>query len=172
MTRASWPTTGAASARSRPLPWGRPSTMSTRTTSARPASAIRWAVVAPTLPAPMTVTLWRAMRVRLQVGPEGRDGTAILGPHRRHSTMPALDRGRCRRLGRALNVVSTNEPSGANDKMTSILTGLGILLVIFAIPFGLMLAPLILGAILLVFGLRRASRAFQPLPASPVGEPA
>ena len=31
--------------------------------------------------------------------------------------------------------------------MTSILTGLGILLVLFAIPFGLMLAPLILGAV-------------------------
>ena len=45
-----------------PLPWGRPSTMSTRTTSASPASAIRWAVVAPTFPAPMTVTLLRAMR--------------------------------------------------------------------------------------------------------------
>src|SRR5690242_931399 len=35
--------------------------MSTRTTSASPASAIRCAVVAPTLPAPMTVTLLRAM---------------------------------------------------------------------------------------------------------------
>src|SRR5204862_5492950 len=62
--RASWPTTGADSARSRPLPWGRPSTMSTRTTSARPASAMRWAHVAPTLPAPMTVTLWRGIRIR------------------------------------------------------------------------------------------------------------
>src|SRR5437667_190159 len=37
--------------------------MSTRTTSARPASAIRWAVVAPTLPAPMTVTLFLGMGV-------------------------------------------------------------------------------------------------------------
>src|SRR5262245_59983177 len=35
--------------------------MSTSTTSARPASAIRCAVVAPTLPAPMTVTLLRAI---------------------------------------------------------------------------------------------------------------
>src|SRR6188472_3431962 len=60
--RASWLTTGAASARSRPLPCGNPSTMSTRTTSARPASAMRWAVVAPTFPAPITVTLLRAMR--------------------------------------------------------------------------------------------------------------
>src|SRR6266545_1961862 len=66
--RASWPTTGAASARSRPLPWGRPSTMSTRTTSARPASAMRWAVVAPTFPAPMTVTLLRAMPASFVAG--------------------------------------------------------------------------------------------------------
>src|SRR5437868_4940065 len=40
--------------------------MSTKTTSARPASAIRWAVVAPTLPAPMTVTLWRGISVGLR----------------------------------------------------------------------------------------------------------
>ena len=56
---ASCPTTGAASARSRPLPCGSPSTMSMRTTSAMPDSAMRWGV-APTLPAPMTVTLLRA----------------------------------------------------------------------------------------------------------------
>src|SRR5574338_1194969 len=68
--RASCPTTGAASARSSPLPCGSPSTMSTRTTSARPASAIRWAVVAPTLPAPTTVTLLRAIALLL-VGPRG-----------------------------------------------------------------------------------------------------
>jgi hypothetical protein len=86
--------------------------------------------------------------------------------------MPALDPGRCRGAVTAPNVVSTNELSGSERQMTSILTGLGILLVLFAIPFGLMLAPLILGAILLVFGLRRASRAFAPLPASIVGEPA
>src|SRR5450432_662161 len=36
--------------------------MSIRTTSAKPASRIRWAVVAPTLPAPTTVTLWRPIR--------------------------------------------------------------------------------------------------------------
>src|SRR6187402_2925803 len=35
--------------------------MSISTTSASPASAIRWAAVAPTLPAPMTVTLLRAI---------------------------------------------------------------------------------------------------------------
>src|SRR6188508_3391020 len=64
--RASCPTTGAASARSRPLPWGRPSTMSTRTKSASPASAMRWAVVAPTFPAPMTVTLLRAIAFLLK----------------------------------------------------------------------------------------------------------
>src|SRR3954466_14630020 len=38
--------------------------MSKRTTSASPASAMRCAVVAPTLPAPMTVTLLRAMKPR------------------------------------------------------------------------------------------------------------
>src|SRR5687768_13689125 len=43
--------------------------MSTRTTSANPASAIRWAVVAPTLPAPMTVTL---LRVMCSESPSGR----------------------------------------------------------------------------------------------------
>src|SRR5439155_5772633 len=66
MTRLSWPTTGAASARSRPLPCGSPSTMSTRTTSARPASAMRWAVVAPTLPGPMPGTWWRGIGVGLR----------------------------------------------------------------------------------------------------------
>src|SRR5829696_1866529 len=49
-----------------------PSTMSTSTTSASPASAMRWAVVAPTLPAPMTVTLLRAMAwVRLRFDERG-----------------------------------------------------------------------------------------------------
>src|SRR3954453_23600683 len=42
--------------------------MSTSTTSARPASAMRWAVVAPTFPAPMTVTLLRAMGMSLLRG--------------------------------------------------------------------------------------------------------
>src|SRR3989442_748462 len=41
---------------SRPLPWGIPSTMSMRTTSASSWSTRRWARVAPTLPAPTTVT--------------------------------------------------------------------------------------------------------------------
>jgi len=56
--------------------------------------------------------------------------------------------------------------------MTAVLTTFGILLLLFAVPLGLMLAPLILGAILLVVGLRRASRAFEPLPATLAGEPA
>src|SRR5688572_3079564 len=84
MRRASWPTTGAASARSRPLPWGRPSTMSTSTTSARPDSAMRWAVVAPTLPAPMTVTLLRAMPGSSSALARGADGqlAGIVGADR------------------------------------------------------------------------------------------
>src|SRR5258706_8348578 len=41
---------------SRPLPWGMPSTMSINTTSASSRSAMRWARVAPTLPAPTAVT--------------------------------------------------------------------------------------------------------------------
>src|SRR5215207_5111872 len=69
--------------------------MSTRTTSARPASAIRWAVVAPTLPAPMTVTLLRAMRSRAPFvvkrdsrrgpyrPPNGRTSDERAGPGRR-----------------------------------------------------------------------------------------
>ena len=45
--------------------------------------------------------------------------------------------------------------------MTSLYAVLGILLVIVAIPLGLMLAPLVIGAILLWIGLRRADRALQ-----------
>src|SRR5262249_7923456 len=52
--------------------------MSTRTTSARPASAIRWAVVAPTVPAPMTVTLFLAMGVS---GPLGGRWDRVEGVH-------------------------------------------------------------------------------------------
>src|SRR5262245_39384469 len=104
MIRASWPTTGAASARSRPLPWGRPSTMSTSTTSASPASAMRWAAVAPTLPAPTTVTLLRAMTRRpsgyVPVGLDCRvdEGSASALARRRHRDVAVrlvhLDRAR------------------------------------------------------------------------------
>src|SRR6202162_4898621 len=53
---ASNPSTGADSSMSRDLPWGSPGMMSTRTTSAISFSTIRCATVAPTLPAPTTVT--------------------------------------------------------------------------------------------------------------------
>ncbi|HEY0442719.1 MAG TPA: hypothetical protein VGC90_00700 [Candidatus Limnocylindrales bacterium] len=43
--------------------------------------------------------------------------------------------------------------------MTAVLAVLGILLVLFAIPLGLMLAPFILGVVLLALGLRRADAA-------------
>jgi hypothetical protein len=39
---------------------------------------------------------------------------------------------------------------------------LGILLILIAIPFGLMLAPLAIGVIVLVFALRRMDRAVGP----------
>jgi hypothetical protein len=39
---------------------------------------------------------------------------------------------------------------------------LGILLILVAIPFGLMLAPLAIGVIVLVFALRRMDRAVGP----------
>src|SRR6185312_11482615 len=51
--------TGPDSRRSSPLPCGIPSTRSTRTTSASSLFAIRSAQLAPTLPAPTTVTLLR-----------------------------------------------------------------------------------------------------------------
>src|SRR5436305_3455305 len=50
---------GMASSRSSPLPWGTPSMMSMSTTSASSLPAIQWAAVAPTLPAPTTVTFLR-----------------------------------------------------------------------------------------------------------------
>jgi hypothetical protein len=39
---------------------------------------------------------------------------------------------------------------------------LGILLILFAIPFGLMLAPLAIGVIILVLALRQMDRAVGP----------
>src|ERR1700728_3411175 len=57
--RTSYPSTGADSSISSPLPCGTPSTTSTRTTSANSFAAIFWAVLAPTLPAPTTVTFLR-----------------------------------------------------------------------------------------------------------------
>src|SRR5271170_6281041 len=50
---------GNASSKSRPLPWGTPSTTSTSTMSANSLAAIQWAAVAPTFPAPTMVTFFR-----------------------------------------------------------------------------------------------------------------
>jgi hypothetical protein len=44
---------------------------------------------------------------------------------------------------------------------------LGILLILFAIPFGLMLAPLAIGVVALVFALRRMDRALALADRSP-----
>ena len=43
--------------------------------------------------------------------------------------------------------------------MNGTLAALGILLILFAIPFGLMLAPLAIGVIVLVVALRRMDRS-------------
>src|SRR5437867_4796023 len=53
------PTSGAACMRSRLFPCGMPSTISSSTTSYRPVSTRRCAVVPPTFPAPMTVIFSR-----------------------------------------------------------------------------------------------------------------
>lgn len=45
--------------------------------------------------------------------------------------------------------------------MTPVYAILGVLLVLVAIPLGLMLTPLVIGAILLYLVLRRADRALQ-----------
>ena len=55
MRRESCFSMGAASAKSRALPWGTPSIMSIKTTSQSSFSANRCAAVAPTCPAPITV---------------------------------------------------------------------------------------------------------------------
>ena len=52
---------GPAWARSSALPCGIPSTTSTRTTSPSSFSTVYWATEAPTLPAPMTEILGRAI---------------------------------------------------------------------------------------------------------------
>ena len=47
--------------------------------------------------------------------------------------------------------------------MTAAFAVLGVLLIIVAIPFGLMLAPLLLGGLLVWFGLRRLDVVLSPL---------
>jgi hypothetical protein len=51
---------------------------------------------------------------------------------------------------------------------TGYLSILGILLILVAIPFGLMLAPLVIGVVLVWYGLRRLEGAVE----RPTGEPA
>ncbi len=47
--------------------------------------------------------------------------------------------------------------------MTPAFAALGVLLVIIAIPFGLMLAPLAIGVLLVWFGLRRLGGVLEPV---------
>jgi uncharacterized protein YqgC (DUF456 family) len=59
-----------------------------------------------------------------------------------------------------------NEPSEAT--MTQLAALIGILLIIIAIPFGLMLAPLALGIVIVWLALRHVGGAVE----RPIGEPA
>jgi hypothetical protein len=47
------------------------------------------------------------------------------------------------------------------SRVTALYAALGTILIILAIPLGLMLAPLVIGAILLVVAMRRADRALN-----------
>src|SRR3954451_7144483 len=97
--------------------------MSTRTTSARPASAIRWAVVAPTLPAPMTVTLLRAMR---DGAPFGRSGPGHCRPGRwwvvtyRGGGWTSVDVG----VGRSGRTIATDPPTSTWSQLMTLTPGL------------------------------------------------
>jgi hypothetical protein len=46
--------------------------------------------------------------------------------------------------------------------MSGSMAAIGLVLILFAIPFGLMLAPLAIGIIVLVVALRRMDRALDP----------
>lgn len=50
--------------------------------------------------------------------------------------------------------------------MSGTLAAVGILLILFAIPFGLMLAPRAIDVIVLVVGLRRMDRTLNATPAA------
>jgi hypothetical protein len=51
--------------------------------------------------------------------------------------------------------------------MTATLAVLGVVLIVMAIPLGLMLAPLAIGIILVWFGLRRLDGVLEPLDGEP-----
>ena len=117
------PSIGPGLGMSRPLPCGTPSTMSTRTTSASSLSAMRCAAVAPTLPAPTTVTFdsWNSgMKTRwtLHVGDDGVGELRGLQLGRSfHQTRQVvghlllLDRRAERRLDQARRLVPAEYPN-------------------------------------------------------------
>src|SRR6478672_11622816 len=110
--------------------------MSTRTTSARPASAMRCAVVAPTLPAPMTVTLLRAMPNGAPFGCSGLDHCRSGSGLGRQISSRWMDVRRCP-LADGEGTIGT-DPSHyigvSRMTLTPGLTLLGLLLVLLAIP--------------------------------------
>src|SRR6202789_4682792 len=64
---------GMASSRSRPLPWGTPSTTSISPRSASSLSAIQCAAVAPTFPAPTMLTFFRIFLLTHVLNHSGRE---------------------------------------------------------------------------------------------------
>src|SRR5919109_2044084 len=98
--------------------------MSTRTTSARPASAMRWAVVAPTFPAPMTVTLLRGMRVSFLHS----DGS-ILGSGRDVRGRVGWTHVDGRSRGVAVTMRADAQPREARQTMTQLAALIGIVLI-------------------------------------------
>ena len=52
-------------------------------------------------------------------------------------------------------IEADHHPIGAMRTMTAVLAAFGVLLIVLAIPLGLMLAPLFLGVLFVWFGLRR-----------------
>ena len=58
-------------------------------------------------------------------------------------------------------IEADHDPIGAMPTMTALLAAFGVLLIVLAIPLGLMLAPLFLGVLLVWFGLRRLADTLQ-----------
>src|ERR1700761_864989 len=75
---------GMASSRSRPLPWGTPSTTSISTTSASSLAAIQCAAVAPTFPAPTMLTFFRIFLLSHVFDHSGREFAGLRLGRARH----------------------------------------------------------------------------------------
>ena len=112
--------TGADSIMSRALPVASSAMTSTMTTSARSASAMRCAVVAPTLPAPTTVTLWSmAVSRKREVRGKRLFGERPRRPVRARATLrKAITAGpRARLPGDGLGASDRRRPRGPRARL-------------------------------------------------------